>query len=97
MSDIEIARNAKLEHITNVAKKVGITEEELELYDLLIKGKKLTKLEEQKLYDYNEILKNGINKNTILPISMAMTNKAKIFIKQKKSYIMDIGVLRQVL
>ena len=31
---------------------------------------------------YNEILKNDINKNTILPISAALTNKANIFIKK---------------
>ena len=33
---------------------------------------------------YNEILKNDIDKNTILPISIALTNKANIFIKQSK-------------
>ena len=33
---------------------------------------------------YNEILKNGINKNTILPISIAFTNKANISIKRNK-------------
>ena len=33
---------------------------------------------------YNEILKNDINKNTILPISTALTNKANIFIKNTK-------------
>lgn len=33
---------------------------------------------------FNKILKNDINKSTILPISVAMTNKAKMFIKQKK-------------
>lgn len=33
---------------------------------------------------YNEILKNDIDKNTILPISIALTNKANIFIKRNK-------------
>lgn len=33
---------------------------------------------------YDEILKNNIGKNTIRPISIALTNKANIFIKQKK-------------
>lgn len=33
---------------------------------------------------YNEILKNNIDKNTISPISIALTNKANILIKQKK-------------
>ena len=32
MSDIEIARNTKLENITQIAKKVGINEDDLELY-----------------------------------------------------------------
>ena len=32
MEDIEIARNVKLDNITEIAKKVGIEEEELELY-----------------------------------------------------------------
>ena len=32
MEDIEIANNAKLEPITKIAEKVGISEEELELY-----------------------------------------------------------------
>ena len=33
---------------------------------------------------YNEILKNNIDKNTILPISIALTNKANILIKKYK-------------
>ena len=32
MEDIEIARNTKLEKIVNIAKNIGIEEEELELY-----------------------------------------------------------------
>ena len=32
MSDIEIARNTKLENITQIAKKIGIDEDDLELY-----------------------------------------------------------------
>lgn len=32
MSDIEIARNTKLENITQIAKKIGINEDDLELY-----------------------------------------------------------------
>lgn len=43
----------------------------------------------QKKYDlsekyYNEILKNDIDKNTIRPISIALTSKANILIKQEK-------------
>ena len=32
MEDVEIARNTKLENITNIAEEVGIEEQELELY-----------------------------------------------------------------
>ena len=32
MTDLEIAKNAKLKPITEIAKKAGIKEEELELY-----------------------------------------------------------------
>ena len=32
MTDIEIARNTKLENITKIAKKLGITEDEIEQY-----------------------------------------------------------------
>ncbi len=33
---------------------------------------------------FNKIIKNNINKSNILPISIAMSDKAKIYIKQKK-------------
>ena len=32
MTDIEISRNTKLEKITEIAKKINISEEDLELY-----------------------------------------------------------------
>ena len=32
MSDIEIAQSVKPHHIKNIAEKIGITEEDLELY-----------------------------------------------------------------
>ena len=32
MSDIEIARSVKLEHITKIAAKYGMTEDDIELY-----------------------------------------------------------------
>lgn len=57
MSDIEIARNAKLQQITKVAEKVGITEEELELY-----GKYKAKISDE-VYEKNQ---DGVNGKLIL-------------------------------
>ena len=53
MSDIEIARKAKLEHIINIAKKIGINEEELELY-----GKYKAKISDE-VYEKCKDNKNG--------------------------------------
>ena len=52
-SDIEIAREAKMQHITEVAKKIDIEEGDLELY-----GKYKAKLSD-------ELIDKGINKATI--------------------------------
>ena len=57
MEDIDIARNAKLQNITEVAKKIGITEENLEQY-----GKYKAKISE-KVY---EELKNKEDGKLIL-------------------------------
>ena len=45
MEDIEIARNTKLEAITEIAKKAGIEDEELEQY-----GKYKAKIDNKKLF-----------------------------------------------
>ena len=48
----------------------GLTEEELELYDFLIKGKKLTKVEEQivKLASKNLVTKLQSERNDLLVV-----------------------------
>lgn len=53
MSDIEIARNTKLDNITNVAKEIGINEDDLELY-----GKYKAKISE-KVYENLKDKKDG--------------------------------------
>lgn len=53
MSDIEIARNTKLENITNIAKDIGIKEEDLELY-----GKYKAKISD-KVYEKLKDKKDG--------------------------------------
>ena len=53
MTDIEIARNTKLEKIDEVAKKIGITEEDLELY-----GKYKAKISNE-VYEKNKNKPNG--------------------------------------
>ena len=53
MSDIEIARNTKLDNITKVAKEIGINEEDLELY-----GKYKAKISE-KVYENLKDKKDG--------------------------------------
>jgi len=53
MSDIEIARNAKLENITKIAEKIGIDEDELELY-----GKYKAKISDE-VYEKNKDKNNG--------------------------------------
>ena len=53
MTDIEIARNTKLEKIEEVAKKIGIDEEDIELY-----GKYKAKISNE-VYNKNKEKKNG--------------------------------------
>lgn len=53
MTDIEIARNTKLEKITDIAKKVNIDEDELELY-----GKYKAKISED-VFEKNKTNKDG--------------------------------------
>ena len=64
MSDIEIARNTKLEKIVDVAKKVGIDEEYIEQY-----GKNKAKISE-KVY---EKIKNNKDGKLILVTAMSPT------------------------
>ena len=65
MTDIEIARNTKLEKISEIAKKVGIDEEELEQY-----GKYKAKISKE-VY---ERLENKPNGNMILVTAISPTN-----------------------
>ena len=53
MTDIEIARNTKLEKITDIAKKVNINEDDLELY-----GKYKAKISEE-VFEKNKNNKDG--------------------------------------
>ena len=62
MEDIEIARKTKLESITDIAKKIGIQEDELETYGKYkakITGKTYSRLAEKK--DGKLILVTAIN------------------------------------
>ena len=54
MEDIDIARNTKLKDITEIAKKVGINDEELEQY-----GKYKAKIDSKKIYDRLKNKKDG--------------------------------------
>ena len=53
MTDIEIARNTKLEKITEIASKVNISEDDLELY-----GKYKAKISEE-VFEKNKTNKDG--------------------------------------
>ena len=53
MTDIEIARSVKLEKIDEIAKKIGIDEEDIELY-----GKYKAKISNE-VYNKNKEKKNG--------------------------------------
>ena len=53
MTDIEIARNTKLDKITDIAKKINIDEDDLELY-----GKYKAKISEE-IFEKNKNSKNG--------------------------------------
>ena len=53
MTDIEIARNTKLEKIGKVAEKIGINEDDIELY-----GKYKAKISNE-VYDKNKNKRNG--------------------------------------
>ena len=64
MTDIEIARNTKLENITNIAKKLNISEDDIEQY-----GKYKAKISE-KVYKKLESKKNG---KLILTTAMSPT------------------------
>ncbi len=64
MTDIEIARNAELENITEIAKKININEEDIELY-----GKYKAKISNKMLKKRKDI-KNG---NLILVTAMTPT------------------------
>lgn len=64
MTDIEIAKNVKLENIQEIAKKVNINEEYLELY-----GKYKAKISEE----INEELKNKKEGKLILVTAMNPT------------------------
>lgn len=54
MEDIDIARNTKLKDITEIAKKAGINDEELEQY-----GKYKAKIDSKKIYDRLKNKKDG--------------------------------------
>ena len=64
MTDIEIARNTKLENITKIAEKLGITEEDIEQY-----GKYKAKISSNVF----EKVKNRENGKLVLVTAMSPT------------------------
>jgi len=73
------------------ADSMGLTEEELEIYDLLIKGKKLTKAEEQKVILAAKNLYNKLqtDRNNLLIIDWYKDEKPKAMVKNAIEEALD--------
>lgn len=61
LTDLEVAQSAKIEHINNIAKKLGIDTEELEHYGKYKAKLPLTLIDEKKVANSNLILVTAIN------------------------------------
>ena len=86
LSDIEIAQNKKLLHIREIAAKLGVDEDDLEMYGKHKAKLPLTLIDEDKIKNNNLILvtattpnKSGSGKTTLMTSVMSARKKNGIY------------------